>query len=652
MQTVYLDTETYSDDDIKDVGTYQYIAGCELLSLHWGQDGQLWPRWEPELDPSAPKLLKEIATNPEIEVKAHNVTFDRGVVNKKLRELGLPEIPIERWKCTMASANRAGLPPSLQGFGEAIGLPDDQQKIKDGKRLVQKFCKPAPSNHKVDRYDRHNSPEDWQRFMDYGDNDVVAMMEADRRLPKWAESDAECAVFHIDQHINDLGLPVDLPAVHAAIELRDKLIEMYDERIRELTGGIVESHSKVKDIITFLKQKYDFNTPDLRKATLSELLTKDDLHPEVRELLELRRNASKSSTKKFDKMLQVISPDGRIRGTMQYYGANRTGRWAGRLIQPQNMPRPLIDDVDTAMEALLSGTLDLIYDNPMDVLASLVRPLIAAKEGFKFVVSDLAGIEARTLRWIAGDSKGLEVFIEGKDPYKVAAAGIYGIGYDEVTKDQRFIGKIATLSLGYQGGANAFIQMGREYGVEIDLSLAERTVKAWRAANPRIREFWNDLQNCAASAVQNPGKVYETGRIMFQREDRWLKMRLPSGRILAYFDPIIRDHQRFEGAKEIAFMGVDQTTRRWVRIGTYGGKLAENASQAVARDVLAANLRMIMEHGYRVVATVHDEVITEAPDLPDFNAEQLSTLMAKQPKWAEGLPLAAEGFETYRYRKD
>jgi DNA polymerase len=293
-----------------------------------------------------------------------------------------------------------------------------------------------------------------------------------------------------------------------------------------------------------------------------------------------------------------------------------------------------------------------LYDRPMDVLASLVRPLIAAKKGQKLVISDLAGIEARTLRWAANDRKGLQVFVDGKDPYKVAAAGIYNIGYDEVTKDQRFIGKIATLSLGYQGGANAFINMGREYGVEIDRSLAEKTVKAWRAANPIIAKFWRDLQQAAYSAMQSPGQVFVVGRLKFRFKDKWLQMQLPSGRVLAYFDPIIRDHQRFEGAKEIAFMGVDQATRRWVRIGTYGGKLAENASQAIARDVLAANLRMINESGYKVVATVHDEVITEAPDLPDFNAEQLSTLMAKQPKWAEGLPLAAEGFETYRYRKD
>ena len=379
------------------------------------------------------------------------------------------------------------------------------------------------------------------------------------------------------------------------------------------------------------------------------MLLRDDITPMARRLLEIRQQADKTSVKKYSTLAMGTCVDGRLRGTLQFYGANRTGRWAGRLFQPQNLARPTISDLDVGVAHIRNNTIDLAYDNPMEVLSSCVRAMICAPKGMKLVVTDLASIEARVLPWLAGDEKTLDVFRSGKDIYKHTACGIFNKDYSDIDGDMRFIGKVATLALGFQGGVNAFTTMGKNYGVEIDETLATETVKNYRRANKRIVSLWHTMNDGVMDVVGRTIKCKTVGQLLINLEDDWLTVRLPSGRKLTYYKPLNEDHES-SGRIKTTFMGVG-FNRKFMRIDTYGGKIVENVTQAVARDVLGANLSVIEAAGYEIVATVHDEVVTLCPDEEQYNAPALSALLSTSPSWADGLPLDAKGFEGMRYSK-
>jgi DNA polymerase bacteriophage-type len=642
VTTLFLDLETRNAVDIK-VGTHKYSETVEIDLFGYAIDDQPAKVWDVASGSPTPAELEAVLRNTDAHVVAHNSQFDRTIMRHVMPDM-CP--PLEQWSCNMVLAMTLGLPASLKQLGEALGLDEDLKKMKRGDKLVHKFCKPAPKNHKIDWYRPENSPEDWGEYKEYCRQDVETLRHIWNTLPKWNYSRS---LWHTDQRINDRGLPVDLKAVEAALRTVDEEVVKLKSELKKITNGALTSTSQVAKTKDYLAGQ-GVELKDLTKATVIAAL-KGELPPIARRVLEIRQQADKTSTAKYKKMVQTASSDHRIRGTHQYYGAARTGRWAGRMVQTQNMPRGSIKDVDTAIETILNGTTFMLYDDTMEVVSSCIRGMITASDGMKFLVSDLSGIEARVLPWLAGDEATLDIFRTGHDIYKDAAAGIFHCNYEDVTKDQRFIGKVATLALGYQGGPKAFITMGKNYGVDVPESEAQEIVTNWRASNKTIRRFWYGLQEACINAIDRPGDGFIVGMLMVSAKDDWLRIKLPSGRFLCYYKPEVRQHQKFEDAQEITFMGTNQYTRKWERIGTYGGKLVENVTQAVSRDILAEALVIAEEQELDVVMHTHDEMVVEVPDMASLTVAKIDDIFTTAPEWAEGLPLDAEGFESYRYRK-
>lgn len=691
---VFLDTETYNGTtDIK-VGTYRYASTCELLVVgYMPEDDHLAgaaPRvWDATAHPM-PSDLAEILQRPDTIFIAHNALFDRLVLHYTLN---LPLDPT-RWRCAMARALAHSLPGALGKLGPIMGLPEDQLKAHDGRALVLRFCKPW-KGRKVERYTRENSPEQWGRFVEYCRQDVVALAELWRRLPSWnyADGSAELDIWHLDQTINDRGAAVDTGFAAAAVRAASRVKEALAARTAEITHGAIDRTTQRDKLLGFILDAYGVDLPDSKATTVERRLTDPNLPEDVRELLAIRLQASVTSASKYAALLKGVNDDGRLRGTLQYCGAMRTGRWAGRTFQPQNLkrvPKYLKKQYDFAVDCILSDCEDIIFDDPMDVIASTVRGAIIAPRGCKLNVSDLSNIEGRVLAWLAGERWKVKAFADGVDLYVVGYAKSFGVSEADVIADHqaggtmRLIGKVQELALGYQGAEGAFVSMAAVYGVDMDSAypavwgaasaearegavafyewaqeknltrglnreqfLASCIVKAaWRKANANIVSFWADLETAVRSAIEQPDVSFECRKLVVRRSGNWLRIRLPSGRFLCYPGPRVDEHGK------MSYMGVDQYTRKWQRTNTYGGKLVENVTQATSRDVLAYNMPYVEAAGYPIVLTVHDEIITETPDRPQFSAARLSELLATAPPWASGLPLAAGGYETRRYRKD
>ncbi|CDG21667.1 putative DNA polymerase (fragment) [Xenorhabdus poinarii G6] len=443
-------------------------------------------------------------------------------------------------------------------------------------------------------------------------------------------------------------------------------------------------------MLRHIASAFDVTLPDLQKSTLERRIADPGIPSALRELLAIRLQSSTTSTSKYKALMNGVNADGRLRGTLQFCGASRTGRWAGRLFQPQNLPRPTLpqDVIDTGIEALKAGCADLLYDDIMQLTSSAVRGVIIAPAGKKLVVSDLSNIEGRMLAWLAGEHWKITAFSEfdkgiGADLYKLAYARAFNIQPDEVTKDQRQIGKVMELGLGYGGGVSAFLTFALTYNMDLDAlaaaalpnipasvqrdamswykksveqkqthGLSERVFitcdslkRMWRNAHPKTVSFWYELEEAVKRAISSSNVTITCRKLRIRRDGAWLRVVLPSGRAVCYPAPRVDDGQ-------ISYMGTNPYSRKWQRLKTYGGKLVENVTQAAARDVLAGNMPRIEEAGYDIVLTVHDEVLTEAPDTLNYSHEHLSTLLATNPDWAPDLPLSAGGFEAYRYKKD
>lgn len=698
MTTLWFDTETFSECDLKVHGTHVYAEhpSTQIIVAQWAIDDD-----EPrvfdcaDLRDRAPKYrtaaeLVDALHDPTVIIVAHSSHFDRTI----LRHCWGIDVPVERWRDTMVKALAHGLPGGLDKVGQVLGLEDDKAKDKRGRELIQLFCKPRPKNQKLRRATRETHPREWAEFLEYSRQDIVAMREVARRLPSWNYRDGhpELALWHLDQRINDRGFAVDLELAHAAVAATQSEKERIKGEVRDATDGLVSGPSKRDDLLAFILAEYGVELPDMKADTLRRRLEDPELPEGVKLLISLRLEATKASTAKYKAAINSTSADGRMRNTQQFCGAQRTGRVAHRLFQPGNMPRPDMDagEIELGIEALKAGVADLVCGDVMRLAANAVRGCIVAPPGRKKVIADLANIEGRGLVYLAGEAWKLQAFRDydagaGPDLYCVAYGRSFGVDPSTVKGQARQIGKVQELGLGYEGGVAAFLTFAAVYNMDLAKladavhSTAPKEVLAeayrmhewtekkrrsthglskqvwvaceslkimWREAHPMTVALWKEAKEQTEAAILNPGVVFDIGEhLRVRRDGAWLRLRLPSGRYLCYLQPKVEDGQ-------ITYMGVNQYTRQWGRIKTYGGKLIENATQAFARDVMFYNLPAIEQAGYEVTLTVHDEVVTETPDDPAYNAEHLGALLATVPAWAPGIPLSAAGFETYRYRKD
>lgn len=681
---LWLDLETFSEKPIK-YGTHSYAETVEIMLFAWAINNSPVNVWDITDKSSMPVELKQALTDPDTVIFAHNSHFDRTMLN----HAGI-KTNVSRWRDTMVQALAHGLPGALAALCEVLGVPTDKAKDKEGKALIQRFCKPRPKNSALRRATGKTHPEEWKRFIAYAGLDIEAMREVHKRLPAWNYKDEELAHWHRDQEINDRGVCMDVRLAAAAIEAVEQEQKRLARLTQELTDNEVQAATQRDALLQHISSAFGVDLPDMQKSTLERRISDPDIPLPLRELLAIRLQASTTSTSKYKALMNGVSADGRLRGTLQFCGASRTGRWAGRLFQPQNLPRPTLDQetIDNGIEALKAGCADLIYDDIMQLTSSALRGCIMAPEGKKLVVSDLSNIEGRMLAWLAGEAWKIKAFSEfdngiGADLYKLAYARAFNILPDDVDKHMRQIGKVMELGLGYGGGVAAFLTFALTYGLDLDeladaalpnippkvkhdaLSWYQKSVETkktyglsekvfitcdslkrmWRNAHPETVSFWYELEDTVRRAIASPGTTFPCRRLKVRRDKAWLRIVLPSGRAVCYPSPRVDNGQ-------ISYMGVNPYSRKWQRLKTYGGKLVENVTQAAARDVLAGNMPVIENHGYAIVLTVHDEVLTEAPDSTDFSHEQLSALLATNPPWAPDLPLSAGGFEAYHYRKD
>ena len=830
---LYGDIETYSEIDLKQVGAQCYARhpSTELTLFAWAVGEGPVQVWDCTAG-NMPVALGDAIRDAD-EYVFHNANFDRTVLLNNegfkwhMSSRGSYMRP-EKFHCTMIRAMAHGLPGALGTLGELYGLEGDEAKDKDGRRLVLKFCKP---DKKGVRHTRETDPEDWAKFVSYAGRDVTAMRHLYKRLPRLnTDLPAEKVLIDLDRRINDRGLYIDMDLVRGAIAAVDREQANLRTRVQEQTDDMVESATKGAQLLAFILEEFGVRLPDLQASTLERRLEDDSIPEPVKELLRIRLEASRSSTAKYKVLARATTTDNRLRGLLQIYGAQRTGRFAGRLFQPTNLPRPSekTERIEQNITAIKSGVLDLIHPAPMKACVNALRGVIIAPPEKKLVVADLSNIEGRMTMWLSGEEWKLQAFRDfdagtGSDLYVLEYAKAMHVAPEVVIDNKkngdgsmRQVGKVMSLALQFQGGAAAFLAFAKVYKLDLEalaaqardvipsdvlaeatdfykfavekkfhrgmpehvFAVCESLKRLWRAAHPNVVDFWSGCENAFRSALNNRGQVYRVGgKIAVKASGTWLHIRLPSGRALCY------PQAREEASGELSYMGINQYTRKWERIKTYGGKLClaagtpvltmngwtrienvrpgqyvwdgeewveqngsvlngrkapvikchgawmtpdhkvlttegwepacrarklarqpvvcpaiyrlpalpyapktdrprfanvydlmncgprhrfvvlgddgplivhncENLTQAAARDVLAACMVNAEHHGYEIVLTVHDELVTEAPDSDEFNADHLAAIMSDNTGWRQGLPLAAAGYEGYRYRKD
>lgn len=654
MTTLWLDTETFGTIPIKH-GAHRYAEAAEVLLVAIAVDDEPTDVWDTQDTPDWRRDLQQMVDKAE-RVVIHNSAFDRTV----LRHCGV-EIPADKVEDTMVLALQHSLPASLGQLCDVLGVPQDKGKDKEGRRHIQLFTKPAPKNWKLRRATRDTHPDDWKAFIEYARRDVDAMRHIYGRIPRWNADGSEVDLWRIDQAINDRGITVDGDLARAAIRAFQRATRSLAARAAAITNGAVTSTTQRDVLLAYLRDKRGVETDDLTKATVEKLL-KGNLEPVARELLEIRQQAAATSPAKYGALIDAASSDGRLRGTIQFCGASRTGRDAGRIFQPQNLPRsPDWFDggvQEATIEAFKQDCEDVIYDNVSERCAFAVRGCLVAAQGHKLVIADLSNIEGRVLAWLAGEQWKIEAFKaydrgEGPDLYKVTAGRILGKDPFDVTKEERQNqGKVPELAGGYGGGLGAYRTMGGETFNAMDDERIMEIVHAWRKAHPATKKLWYDVEGAVRDALRAKGDSVEVrGLLRCDYVDGpdgvgYARIRLPGGRYLCYRDMQVDD------AGKLTYEGVNQYTRKWERLETYYGKLVENIVQAVARDVFMSGMRRAELNGYPVVLRVHDELVCEVPDDPSFTHERLADMMSTNPGWSVGLPLAAAGFEAYRYRKE
>lgn len=650
-----IDLETYSSADITKTGAFKYAEAPDfeilLLACAW-DDGPVQvidmtdrePVTDERTAAKAAALASVVAgiTDPDTVKVAHNSAFERACLTRYLGR----DLPPEEWEDTMILAAMNGLPLSLDAAGAALELRD--QKIREGTALISYFCKPCKptiANGGRTRNRPEHAPDKWERFKAYCKRDVEVEQAIYRRLRSFPVTDFERKVWALDARINERGVRIDTGLVAAAIAQNEAFTTRRMAEMRRLTG--LENPNSVAQLKDWLETA-GMSADSLNKAAVLELKDKAT-DPTTRRVLELRQQLGKTSVTKYEAMQSAVCADGRVRGLLQYYGAGRTGRWAGRLVQVQNLPQNHLAGLGLVRELVRERdleTLELCFDSVPDVLSQLIRTAFVAGEGNIFHVADYSAIEARVIAYLAGEKWRMDVFRSGGDIYCSSASAMFRVPVVKhgVNGHLRQKGKIAELACGYGGGVGAL----RAFGAD-KMGLTEEEmqdiVTQWRAASPAIPRFWRDAESAAVRAINNPGRTTTVPcGVKYRRDGDALRCRLPSGRILSYWDA------KLDTDGSICFMGQNQTTRRWEKTGTWGGKLVENIVQAYARDCLAVAMVRLAEEGWKICFHVHDEVIVEAPIGTSW--EQVAEVMGRPIDWAPGLLLRGDGYSTPFYRKD
>lgn len=678
---LWLDTETYNETPIE-VGTYRYAQTAELLLMAWALDDQPAQVWDLKSGEPVPPALHAALTDPSQLITAHHSNFDRQVLRRNLP--GYP-LDISRWRDTMVQALAHSLPAALGMLCDVVRVPASHTKLADGRRLVRLFCMPRPARQTIRRATRATHPSDWARFCEYARLDVEAMRECARRMPtrNYPANVRELALWHLDQTINDRGVAIDAELARAAIKAVGAAQQDLARQVRHITCGRVAAASNRDALLGYLRE-HGLDIADLRAATIEAYLAQHpDLEPRLRTLLAARVEGAANATAKYRALLRAVSPDARLRGTLQFCGASRTGRWAGRVVQPQNLPRlsAKADAVAEGIVALKSGAADLITDDVLGLARDALRGCFVAPLGSRLIAADLSAIEGRVLAWVAGEDWKVGAYREGQDIYTLAYARTFQVPQPQVGKAERQVGKVLELALGYGGGVGAFRTFADAYRLDLD-ALAEQAgavlprhlltaateshrratsqnrydfglqpktwvacdaiKRAWRAQHPATMAFWRELEEAFSRLVACEGER-TVGRVRLERKRSWMRVHLPSGRALCYAAP--------SAEHSLSYLGQDDT-RAWIRVTTYGGKLCENIVQAIARDVMADAMPRVEAAGYRIVLSIHDELVCEAPCGTHHCAEDLAALMSVTPHWALDLPLKAAGFEGARYLKE
>jgi DNA polymerase len=658
---LFWDTETFSETPIGS-GTHRYAEDpfAEILIESWAIDDeevQVADRTAGDLGPFSLYDPEDF----EWIVMHNGGHFDR-IVSRYVEGR---ELPLERVWDTDAQARAHGLPGGLDKLCGIFGVPEELMKHKDGKKLIHRFCKPQPKSFKIRRCTSATHPKEWAEFLSYAGGDIHAMRYLWKKMPRWNYPDREHALWQLDQRINDRGFKVDLDLARAAIAMVEELKAETDEQTQLDTEGRIRSTTQRDELLKELLLEYHVKMPDLQGTTIERRLGDPDLPDPVRALLGQRLMTSATSTSKYNKILSAVSSDGRLRGSLLYSGAARTKRWSGRLFQPQNLPRPNMpaEEIENGIALMKQGLAAMMVDEPMRLAWNALRGLIVAEEGCKLAQADLGQIEARVLPWLAEEVEWkLQAFRDydaghGPDLYRVGAGRIlHKAPVDVDGYERQALGKVPELACGYGGSVGAFNTFAQLYNLDLPEHEIREIVAGWREANAAIANWtdglWVRLEEACRNAILNPGQTFEAGPyIRFFKWKEWLKMELPSGGFLSYAHPHIADH-KYGGPNAICFYGINNYTRKWEQMYTYGGKLSADATQATAREILAHNLPHVDEK-YPIVLQVHDEVLTEVPDDPAYSAEDLISRLTRRPPWIDDkLPLAAGGFEAYRYRKE
>ena len=733
MSYLYLDFETFSGADLKKVGSYAYAEHptTEVLICTYAFDDEPVQVWDCTDGSDMPgdlhrALRRLVKPNSRIKMVWHNGSmFDRLI----MKHCWGFDIPVSNTIDTMIWAFRHALPGSLDALCEVLGVSADNAKDKRGKALIQRFSKPTPKNYKIRRYTAETHPDEWALFIKYAVSDITAMREVFHKLPRWGNSEFEDRVLELDQLINDRGFKVDVALAEAAIEAVEKHKAQLQEEAQRKYGGSLTG----KDFLPILRELAPAHRiHNAQKSTLNDLLADDDLPDDARTIIEMRLGAASTASTKYNPLLLGRSSDDRRRGCLQYGGAKRTLRWAGKGFQPQNLARGYYhdDELDKGISALLKGRAHRRFD-VAKLTASTVRSCIIPEAGHKFVVADYSNVEGRGLAWLAGEETALDTFRAGLDIYCVTAGKMFGMDPDDIKKnfkEIRQIGKACELGLGYEGGVGAFVTFAKNLGLDL-IEMAKtmdgtfpdhiwaatargyewariqeakrpphpgekddrpsyildkkvwRTCDAikrmWRESHPETVAFWRDLKDGILAAVRNPGREFWAGAhlrgngerairiwrtVEFDSSGRkvpgwWLCMELPSGRILSYpgigvsVTKETDEDGRVNTNVRIKYQGENQLTRQWTTLYTHGGKACENIVQALCRDLLAYAMINVEGGGYPIVLSVHDELVCETPDTPEYTVAELEKLMCALPEWAEGFPLVAEGAEMKRYAK-
>lgn len=647
MTTLAIDIETYSPVNLQKCGVHAYASSPEFEILLFGYAFDDGPVDVIDLtQEEMPEDLKDAIFDPQILKTAFNAAFERTCIASYF---GIPTPP-EQWSCTAVMARELGLPNSLEQVGVVLGLPDDKQKSKTGRALIRYFsvpCKPTKSNGGRTRNLPAHDPEKWALYVEYNHQDVEAERAIRNKLCHFQMTQEEQALWVHDQHINDRGVGVDLVLAEKAVEIDQIIKSRLLQSAKDLTG--LENPKSTAQLKAWIEDTAGIEVDSLNKKNIAAVRSKADSN-EVDAILDIRAGLSKTSTEKYNAMLRTVCPDGRIRGLTQFYGASRTGRWAGRLVQMQNLPQNKMPDrdLDTARQLVRSGdldTLELCFDDIAGTLSQLIRTAFIPKPGCRFIVADFSAIEARVIAWLADESWRMDVFNTHGKIYEASAEQMFHLPPGSVKKGDpmRQKGKIAELALGYGGSVGALKSMGA-----LEMGLTEDELKplvnSWRAANPAITKFWWDTDAAARRVIQTKEPVKLPRGMGFYKKGPLLKLVLPNGRELSYVKPAIVDDS-------ITYEGTLQSSGAWGRIESYGPKLVENIVQATARDCLAEAIDRLEKAGFPVVFHVHDEVICEVPN-GISSAKELGAIMSEPIKWAPGLPLRADAYECEYYRKD